>query len=122
MGTAHGILVKKGDSPETVKVSASADTAIASVTEPVVTDRPIAIEQSVMTTPTETVITVKPTAEITDPFLSTRVVPPYTGTGSGESAKPSVTPSVISEKPSLTPEQPSVTAERPATVSEATVS
>ena len=118
MASAHGMLVKKGDSPETVKATTSTVTTVTKpITKPVVSDvsdQPIAIEQSVVTTPTETVITVKPTVEITDPFLSTRVVPPHIGLGVGESAKPSVT----SEKPSLTPEQPSVTSERPATVSE----
>jgi len=49
-------------------------------------------ESTVTTTSsaTETVITVKPTVEIADPFLSNRVAPPHIGTGVGESiAKPS---------------------------------
>jgi len=111
MATAHGILVKKGDSPETVKATTS---TVTPVTKPVVTDQPVAIQQSVVTTPTETVITVTPTVEIADPFLSTRVVPPHIGTGVGESSvKPSVTFETF-EKPSLTPEEPSVTLEQPA--------
>jgi len=108
MATAHGILVKKGDSPQTVKATTS---TVTPVSKPVVTDQPVAIEQSVVTTPTETVITVTPTVQIADPFLSNRVVPPHIGTGVGES---SVKPSVTSEKPSLTPEEPSVTPEQPA--------
>jgi len=82
MATEHKILVQKGDTPATVKATTAASTIVAKPPEP---SKPAIVQQSIATTPTETMITVKPTIEIADPFLSTRVVPPYTGTGPGES-------------------------------------
>ena len=60
MAAEHRILVQKGDTPATVKATTSSSTDV---------PKPATTEQSVVTTPTETIITVKPTVEIEDPFV-----------------------------------------------------
>jgi len=108
MATEHKILVQKGDTPATVKVTTPTSATAITPTE---TGKPAITEQSIVTTPTETIITVKPTIEIADPFLSTRVVAPYTGTGPGESiAKPASAATSESIEPVGTPSTAPTTA------------
>ena len=82
MATEHKILVQKGDTPATVKVTTPTSTA---AIRPAETGEPVTAQQSVVTTPTETVITVKPTVEISGPFVARQVESPKAIDAPGDS-------------------------------------